>query len=289
MRFRAPLFALLLVAGSLALPLAAHAAIPFLGPIIPEDVNRCAAGWGMVMIVINNIISFLITIAIIFVAPLMIAWSGFLFVVNPVNAAGKEQAKKILTSTVVGIVIALAGWLIVDAIMAVLYNPATVGQTWSQLVTSGGAKLCLPLAGSLKQVPGLPSVTIPGVASKFTFDPGIDAQVPTASGPLATLLSCMVDKVPAGVGRISSISDSLIIKGQKTFAQCATGGCQHSANSCHYGGRSCIGSSYAVDFGDEQNMSVLTAAAQACGGATLNEGTHLHVSVGAASGCGCGI
>ena len=65
----------LLVAGSLALPLAAQAGgIPFFGPIVPDAINRCAAGWGMLITVINNIISFLITLAIVFVAPLMIAW-----------------------------------------------------------------------------------------------------------------------------------------------------------------------------------------------------------------------
>jgi hypothetical protein len=164
MRSRVPLFALLLIAGSLALPVVAHAGgIPFFGPIIPDEVNRCAAGWGLLMVVINNIISLLITLAIVFVAPLMIAWSGFLFVVNPVNAEGKGQAKKILTNTVVGIVIALAGWLIVNAIMVALYNPDTpiaggkLG-VWSQLVTSGGAPLCIPLAGSLK-----PAVTPPPI------------------------------------------------------------------------------------------------------------------------------
>ena len=118
-------------------------------------IKTCAAGWGLLITVINNVISLLITLAIVFVAPLMIAWSGFLFVVNPVNAGGKEQARKILTNTVVGIVIALAGWLIVDAIMVALYNPDTpiaggkLG-VWSQLVTSGGAPLCIPLAASLK-------------------------------------------------------------------------------------------------------------------------------------------
>ena len=292
------LFVALLVAGSLALPLVAQAGgIPFFGPIVPDAINRCAAGWGMLITVINNIISFLITLAIVFVAPLMIAWSGFLFVVNPVNAGGKEQARKILTNTVVGIVIALAGWLIVDAIMAVLYNPSarsgeTVLTTWSNLVTSGGALPCIPLKASLNQVPGLvPSVDIAGISSNFTFDSGIDAQISTASGPLSALLSCMVSKVPAGVGRISSISDSKIVNGQYTFQQCAAKGsalCAHTINSCHYGGTgSCNGSSYAVDFGDEENTSILTAAAQACGAKTLNEGDHLHVSVGATSGCDC--
>src|SRR3989338_9348139 len=142
MRSRISLFALILVAGSFALPLAAHAGgIPFFGPIIPDAVNRCAAGWGMLITVINNIISFLITLAIVFVAPLMIAYSGFLLVVSQGDSGKRTEARKILTNTVVGIVIALAGWLIVDAIMAVLYNrnasvpgTSTVLGTWSQLI-----------------------------------------------------------------------------------------------------------------------------------------------------------
>ena len=147
------------VAGSFALPLAAYAAIPFFGPIIPTAYNTCAASWGLLITVVNNIISFLITIAIVFVAPLMIAYAGFLLVVNPVNAGGKEKAKSILLNTVVGIVIAMAGWLIVDAVMAVLYNPTAVGKTWSQLIGSGGIPPCIPLAGSLTSAAGQPPVT----------------------------------------------------------------------------------------------------------------------------------
>ena len=161
MRSRAYTLALLFVGTSLALPVAAHAGgIPFFGPIIPSAYQACPASWGLLVTVINNIISFLITLAIVFVAPLMIAYSGFLFVVNPMNAGGKEKAKSILTNTVVGIVIALSGWLIVDAIMAVLYNPGAAGGTWSSLITSGGIDPCIPLAGNLVQVqPSAPDVS----------------------------------------------------------------------------------------------------------------------------------
>ncbi len=152
------LLAVVFAVSSFVLPVVAHAAIPFFGPIIPQTGGQasCPASWGMLITVINNVIELLLTLAIVFVAPLMIAYSGFLFVVNPVNASGKEQAKKILTNTVVGIVIALAGWLIVDAIMAALYNPgASSGTTtlgrWSDIITSGGVLPCIPLAGSLNQ------------------------------------------------------------------------------------------------------------------------------------------
>ncbi|MBI4088711.1 hypothetical protein HY415_01300, partial [Candidatus Kaiserbacteria bacterium] len=67
--------------------------------------------------------------------------------------------------------IALAGWLIVDAIMVVLYKGSegsTKWGTWSSLVT-GSDKLCLPVAGSISPtyvpptvvtVPTVPTVTV---------------------------------------------------------------------------------------------------------------------------------
>ena len=171
MRSRFAPFALLLVLGSLALPHLAQAAVPFFGPIIPQAGGQsvCAAGWGMFMIVINNLISFLITIVIVFIAPIMIAWSGFLMVANPFNPGAKEEAKGILTRTIVGIVIALSSWMIVDAVMAVLYNPTDAGATWSSLITTNGADICIPLVESLKQAvvsPGVTAVT-GGVAQGF--------------------------------------------------------------------------------------------------------------------------
>jgi len=293
MRSRVSLFALLIVAGSAVLPIVAHAGgIPFLGPIIENGWSQqCPLGWGALITVINNIISLLITLAIVFVAPLMIAYAGFLLVISQGDSGKRTEARKILTNTIVGIVIALAGWMIVAAIMAALYDPDTpiaggkLG-VWSDLIGSRGIPPCIDLKGSVPPTVTPPTVVVPSVPGRFTFDRGIDAQVPTESAALASLLSCMVTKVPAGVGRISSISDSLITNRQKTFAQCATGGCQHSANSCHYGGKTCVGSSYAVDFGDEQNTAVLSAAARTCGANYVgNEGTHLHVSVGSACGC----
>lgn len=169
MRFRILLSALLFVAGSFVLPLVTHASgIPFFGPIIPSGAlgnNLCPAGWGMLMIVINNIIELAITLVIVFIAPIMIAYSGFLFVVNPVNPGGREKAKGILLNTVVGTLVALAAWLIVDAVMAVLYNPGAAGGTWSSIVTSGGLPPCLQQAGSLYQLDQSTGANIQSISS----------------------------------------------------------------------------------------------------------------------------
>ncbi len=149
MRFRLPLFVLLFLAGSFSLPFVAHAAIPFFGPIIPTASSQCAAGWGMLMTVINRIISFVLTIAVIFIAPITIAYAGFLMVVNPTSAGDMSKAKSIILNTIIGIVIALAAWLIVDAIMVTLTanNGKPFGEAWYAIISSNGAPNCLSGSG----------------------------------------------------------------------------------------------------------------------------------------------
>ncbi|MDO8623861.1 MAG: hypothetical protein Q7R54_00695 [bacterium] len=172
MRSRVALITFALAVSALAIPLAAQAAaIPFFGPIIEKEWvqagSQCALGWGAVILVINNIIRLLLTLTIVFILPLVIAYAGFLLVVNPVNPSGKAHAKQILQNTVIGVVIALAAWLIVDAIMAVLYNPETpiaggkLG-AWSSLITSGGLPACLNLSTELAQAPA-PAKPVGGI------------------------------------------------------------------------------------------------------------------------------
>ncbi len=215
MRSRIPLFVLLLIVGSFALPLAAHAGsaggIPFFGPIIDQswvtgNNIQCALGWGVLIEVINRIISLLLTLAIVFVAPIMIAYAGFLYVVNPVKPSERGRANKILLNTVVGIVIALAGWLIVDALMAVLYNPSTpiaggtLG-TWSSLI-SGDGIACLPQAGvgtGLNQTTGISTngnavTTAGGLSQCSSSNPNCSPAALQADGFTATqanVMSCI--------------------------------------------------------------------------------------------------
>lgn len=153
MRSRTTLYALLFAIGLFALPYAAHAAnaIPFFGPIVPDETARCAAGWGAVIQVINNIIRFLITLIVVFIAPLMLAYAGFMYVVNPVNPSNIQKAKDMMLNTIYGLIVALIGWMVVDAVMVVLYNPdINHGKAWSDLITSGGANFCLIEESALK-------------------------------------------------------------------------------------------------------------------------------------------
>jgi len=311
MRPRVLLLFVLVTAGTLALPYLAHAAVlPFFGPIIGRTSEgimidqACPLGWGAVILVINNIIRLLLTLLIVAVAPIMIAYSGFLYVVNPVNPSGMAKAKGILLNTVVGLVVALAGWLIVAAIMAVLYHPNSdngLAQDWSSIINSGGLGLCLDqkgMGGAGATTPPAtppPSVVVapplPGRAGKFTYTSETVAQAKDASSALNALLYCMSQKMTSDA-TITSISDSKITSGVATMASCAALGkainCAHTKNSCHYGGPPnsiCKGSSYAVDL--QGNLNELSVVAKSCGASVLNEGNHLHASVGKQNGCDC--
>jgi len=118
----------------------------------------------------------------------------------------------------------------------------------------------------------------------WSFDPGIEKQTGDASASLNSLLACMKQKLPAGAGRISSISDSNYIGSPSS---CYFSGdackslnppCVHSCTSCHYGRGKDDNKSYAVDFGDEENKALIVTAATECGGKPLDEGNHIHVS-----------
>jgi len=76
----------------------------------------------------------------------MIAYAGFLLVVDSVSPGGIQKAKSILQNTIIGIVVALAAWVIVDALMAVLYN-RNLG-AWDSIITWGD-QTCLPQLGAL--------------------------------------------------------------------------------------------------------------------------------------------
>lgn len=165
MRFaRVTRILIVLVISMLVSPEVTQAGIPFFGPIIPDAVNRCAAGWGGVMLVINNVISFALTLLIVFIAPLTIAYAGFLYVVNPMNPSGRSKANGILWNTVIGLVVALSAWIMVDALMAVLYRPDNPGAVWSQLIGSGGQNFCLIQSSALENLDqAKPSQGVTGV------------------------------------------------------------------------------------------------------------------------------
>lgn len=187
MRSRLPLLIILLAGSAFILPHVVHAAIPFYGPLIPKGLSVCPSNWAGLITVANNIISFLITITITFVAPLAFAYGGFLYLTSGSNPGNRSQANSLMLNTVVGICIALAGWLIVDALLAVLYNPAAVGASWYSLVTANGST-CINVAGSLSISNGATVTGIDASGNQYvSFDPNSATSGACSAGALQGL------------------------------------------------------------------------------------------------------
>lgn len=74
----------------------------------------------------DNIIQFLITIAAI-IGALMFAWAGFLMVTARGNVSQVEKGKGIFLNVVIGLVILLTSWLIVDTVMKTLAGSQAYG------------------------------------------------------------------------------------------------------------------------------------------------------------------
>lgn len=82
---------------------------------------------------VNNVIQFIITVMIL-IAVLMLVVAGFKLVTSRGNTSAAEAAKKMIFNVVIGIVIVLAAWVLVDTIIKALagsdlgvWNPIECG------------------------------------------------------------------------------------------------------------------------------------------------------------------
>lgn len=140
----------------LLLPLTADAQF---GPIVPEVCRTCACGFGGVLAIIQNLVNFIIGLAVIF-ATIILVWGGILYVLSPTNPESRSTANKMLINAAVGLLIVLSAWLIVDFVMKTLYG----GQfgPWHSILLAGEGPSCVeskpnaPLfGGTITSVPGV--------------------------------------------------------------------------------------------------------------------------------------
>jgi len=70
-----------------------------------------------------NLVYFGIGIVIWIVTPIMFAWSGMLFLISRGSTERTGQARKMITGTVIGLLIVLCAYLIVSIFISVLGGP----------------------------------------------------------------------------------------------------------------------------------------------------------------------
>jgi hypothetical protein len=117
--------------GGLTLSLVeAKGLVPCGGPLPEVPCNACHA-MGMV----NSLISYMFTI-ITFLAVMVIMYAGVKLVTSQGNASEWEEAKGMMTNMIVGFVIVLSAWLVVDTLMKMLLSDKVIEPgMWNQLDT----------------------------------------------------------------------------------------------------------------------------------------------------------
>jgi hypothetical protein len=91
-------------------------------------------------------------------AALIVAWAGFKMLTSGGNSGKVSEAKSMMTNVVIGLIILLAAWLMVDTVMKLFVNQAVLIGPWNQLqcveqprATGGGA--VTPPAGATTTAP----------------------------------------------------------------------------------------------------------------------------------------
>lgn len=93
----------------------------FFGPIVPTQCQSCPCGFAGVLEVARHLMNFAITFGVI-VLTIMIAYGGLMYILSVANPENRRQANSLITGAVIGMVLILSSWLIVDFVMRSLYS-----------------------------------------------------------------------------------------------------------------------------------------------------------------------
>ncbi len=101
------------------------------------DCNFCS-----LVTMVNRIVTLLFEVMVV-IAVILIAIAGFKLVTSAGNVAAMESAKKMITNAMIGFVIVLSAWLIVDTVMKVMVTgEAFDAESWNRFQNDcGGIKV----------------------------------------------------------------------------------------------------------------------------------------------------
>ena len=125
---------MLALAGAIAVLMPALAAAAGIGgPIVPSTCTGIDCKCSDLVKVAENVLNTGIYVAV-FLSAILFAWAGWKMLSGKtMGEAGKiEDAKKILWNVIIGLVMILAAWLLVDTLMRTL----TGTQTWNDICAS---------------------------------------------------------------------------------------------------------------------------------------------------------
>jgi len=96
-----------------------------------EIINPCEAdGFGYLMKMINKVVNFILFTMAVPIAAIMFAYAGFLLVTSGGETSKRTKAKSIFTNVAIGLVLAVAAWLIINTILSILgFDGSWIGFT----------------------------------------------------------------------------------------------------------------------------------------------------------------
>lgn len=121
-------FSLVLFVGVAAPAYAAN--LPLFDPnfsIVPEQCRACPCSYFGILQLIQNLINTGVSIGVVAFL-IVITYAGLQFMLNPTNPETRSKARGMIMNVIVGMVIVLAAWLVVDFIMKILYDANTKSQ-----------------------------------------------------------------------------------------------------------------------------------------------------------------
>lgn len=239
----------------------------------------------------NTIIVWLFGVLFIIFAIIMLT-AGFGMITSGGNDVALDAAKKKFQNGIIGIIIIMSAWLLVDIFMKGLLQDGELRGwgPWSEVECQEqtSVKQFVDM-GEVSDADGTPPD--PSIVAECTDDAALMAKykgspVGAEDPKLRTMIGCYLDS-----SDVSGITD----KGQlyttdRSHPRCSLtngnpvcGRCSHSNNSKHYGRGSGLGAQ-AVDFnakgGSETDLyNKLKAKQSKCGGSLLFEGDHTHISL----------
>jgi len=242
----------------------------------------------------QNAIAFGRDLMLVVFAPLLFAYGAIKIMISRGSPEKLGEGKKIVTGTVVGILLGLGAFLIINAFVALIgaqfSNSPT--NTWYQFDCTGSI---------------IPKPTPPQASGGSTNPP------PQNGNNTHTGDGRVCGDYVAGCKNSPALNTLLGCLGNQvsSFGQPTTSNGNHRTNSCHFGGPNCIDGAHAVDFGGNPGKGnegtigpQIINAAQACSSAAggvscrcenangesincnASDANHVHCNV-ANSSCGC--
>jgi len=80
----------------------------------------------------QNVLNTAIYVAV-FLSAILFAYAGIIYVTNIANHGEISKAKSIFSNVIIGLVIILASWLVIDTIMRTLVNPSANLGPWNTI------------------------------------------------------------------------------------------------------------------------------------------------------------